>query len=179
MKVVIPFRRNIFIIAFLCVWLAFWVQGWDYAIGELVGGEHTGGIRLFSIGIDLFMIVWLILWTFAGAFVLFVILSQIAGKEIITLSGEILKVEKRVLIFGISKSYALSNATRFRVQTSDKSDMWWTLRDFWKIGRGKLAFDYGMNTVRFAIGIDEAEASYILDLFKQKGVRINSRIEDV
>ena len=34
---------------------------------------------------------------------------------------------------------------------------------------GRISFDYGMRTYRFANGIDEAEAEYIIGLFKTEG----------
>ena len=34
---------------------------------------------------------------------------------------------------------------------------------------GKLRFDYGMKTIKFGIGIDEAEARYLIDEIVKHG----------
>lgn len=42
---------------------------------------------------------------------------------------------------------------------------------FFNIGSlGTIAFDYGMKTVKFADGIDEAEGKHILNVLKEKRI---------
>jgi len=41
--------------------------------------------------------------------------------------------------------------------------------DFWGLTGGKLRFDYGMKTIKFGIGLDEAEARYLIQEITKNG----------
>jgi hypothetical protein len=43
--------------------------------------------------------------------------------------------------------------------------------EVWGFVGGRLAFDYELKTVKFASGIDEEEAGYLLDVFNKKGIK--------
>jgi hypothetical protein len=38
---------------------------------------------------------------------------------------------------------------------------------FWGIGPGKVVFDYGFKTFSFGLGVDDAEANYIVCLLNE------------
>jgi len=40
---------------------------------------------------------------------------------------------------------------------------------FWGYVNGPIVFDYGMKTIKFGLGIDEAEAKHILGVLSEKG----------
>jgi hypothetical protein len=42
----------------------------------------------------------------------------------------------------------------------------------WGFNSGRFAFDYELKTVKFASGIGEEEAVYLLKLFKKKGIKL-------
>jgi len=171
MTICIPSKKNWFIILFLGFWLVGWVIGEVTAIGVLGGGlfkiisgalpdATTSGAWAFG---GLFMIAWLGGWTIGGAFAIYAWLWQVKGVEEIVISYEGLKINKKIPIWTSSKNYRLKDIVSLRVSNSCASI--WNMSggmEFWGITGGKLAFDYGAKTVRFGIGVDEAEAKRII-----------------
>lgn len=151
----IPSGKNWFIIIFLTIWLAGWIVGEITAPLSLFWAEDPGD-RFFTI-------TWLIGWTIAGSFFIFVWLWSIFGKEIITVNSVYLVIKRDILGWGKLRQYQVSHIKDIRVSTffsfpwSFESSM-----QFWGIGGGLIAFDYGPRTYRFASGVDEAEAKEIL-----------------
>jgi len=94
---------------------------------------------------------------------------MIAGNEVVTLSPLTLKIERKAYGVGLSKEYSLSEVRNFRVQISGES-IYSEIEAWGFVGR-RLAFDYELKTVKFASGIDEEEAVYLLEVFKKKGIK--------
>ena len=160
--IIIPSRKNIFLVLFLCGWFGFWSIPETDIIKDLVQGTQSKGFEIFPL-------FWLMAWTVMGAMVLSVIIGVMAGKEVITLSPSMIKIERKAYGVGLSKEYFLSEVRNFRTQMSGES-MDYGL-EAWGFGGGRLAFDYELKTVKFASGIDESEAAYLLDRLKQKGIK--------
>lgn len=167
----IPAKKNWFIILFL----GFWLMGW--AMGEItvLGILGAGIFEFMQGGMDdivekgagafggAFLIVWLAGWTVGGAFAIYTWLWQVSGVEQIIISGDSLKIEKKIPVWTRGKNYLIYNISSLRIASSSAS----MLRkpsgmEFRGISGGLLAFDYGAKTVNFGMGIDEAEAKMIL-----------------
>ncbi len=165
-EIIIPAKKNWAIIIFCCAWLCGWVFGEVTAVGTVFGiGGHAG--------IGLFMLVWLVGWTIGGVMVLRAIIWQLFGQEIITVGNGELSIAKKQDFFFKPKTFNLSDACDFRVQDNDNSySMWGSRRSdpFNMKNGGVIWFDYGLKTVKFANGIDEAEAKYILKKLKDKKI---------
>lgn len=163
LKVIIPSKKNILIILFLCAWLGGWFMGEMFAIRELISGKALNGTRMF-------LVFWLCAWTIAGVFVILGILWNIAGKEIITLSHDRLKIERKAFDIGVNREYIISEIKNLRSLEIVNSPFYSSRNswEFWGFGGGTIAFDYGMKTIRFARSIDQAEADYIIKKFKDK-----------
>src|SRR5437868_4062818 len=82
LRIVIPTRRNLFLMVFLLAWLGGWFMGETSAIANLASGkEHNGGA---------FLGFWLAGWTLGGAFAITAWLWNLAGREIVTMGhGEL------------------------------------------------------------------------------------------
>jgi len=159
--ITIPSARNIFAAIFLGIWLCAWAGGECMAIGM---GVFAGGV------ISGFMLVWLAGWTAGGIFAFRALVWMVSGKEIITVGQGELTVAKKNLLFFKPKTYSLSDAKKFRVR-DDSANMGYYGRqnNLGGFGNtGTIQFDYGMKTVKFAAGVDEAEASYLLQKLKEK-----------
>jgi hypothetical protein len=153
----IPSRRNVFILAFLTLWLCGW------AVGEV-----SAPVAFFSgakkdPGTAAFMLFWLCGWTIGGAVAFSVWLWQFKGCEVIAISPAGLSIRHEVIGYGRTKSYDPSEIRDLRVAPPtynpfDFRSSW----AFWGVGGGSIAFDYGFKTFRFAAGVDEAEARVIL-----------------
>jgi hypothetical protein len=162
-RVIVPAKRNIFIIVFLLIWLGGWFFGETSVIGELLTGKSD------SAGI--FMLIWLCGWTLGGAIVLGIVAWNLAGKEVITFSNNSLKIEKKVGSLGFNREYLLSEIHDFRVLENCGGAFFGSRSgDPWGFLGGTIAFDYGMNTVRFGLGIDPAEANYLLEQLTERGL---------
>jgi len=163
LKIEIPVKRNWYSIIFLFVWMAGWCFGEIMVIGTLAGFIADG--TPFSVKI--FMIFWLFGWTIGGVFISRRLIWMIAGKEIIVFEEKELKIEKKGAIFLKPKTYDLDQVKQLSLnQNSTKEDVFGRTNysDFWNMNdNGILKFDYGMKTIKFGQGIDEAEAKYLLE----------------
>ncbi|GMA99474.1 hypothetical protein [Pelosinus sp. IPA-1] len=161
----IPSTKNIFVILFLCAWLGGWFFGETSAIKQVFGAR--------SLGSNLFMLFWLCGWTIGGGFVIFTVLWSIAGNEHIAVGHGIIKIKKTIFGVGLSREYTLSVTRDFRVVRDNNSYSFFNHKrrmNFFGGNDGTIAFDYGMKTVNFGLGIDAAEAKYILEILSEKGL---------
>ena len=100
---------------------------------------------------------------------------MIFGKEIITINQGKLEIEKKGEFLANSKSYDLSIAKEFEIVKTVSPDLGFFGNSqgnnpFMSNKMGTLQFDYGLKTIRFGVGIDEAEGRFLLDKFISKGL---------
>lgn len=165
LQITIPAKRNWFIIVFLGAWLGGWLMGELFVSGFLIRGL-TGSPAGF------FVLFWLIAWTTGGFFAFRFFLWNLTGREVITIGQGMLTIEKRGALLVKPKTYDLSEVKDIRAQedNSDYSASWGARRNGFGsfYAGGTLRFDYGLQTVKFAGGLDEAEAKYILEKLKER-----------
>ena len=74
LEIIIPSRKNIFLILFLAAWLVGW------AVGEVsVPTQFIKGVK--DTGALIFLSAWLVAWTIGGGFAIYAWLWNVAGKE--------------------------------------------------------------------------------------------------
>ena len=130
------------------------------AIGALFGGSDTEG--------SWFLTFWLVGWTVGGGLAIYIWFWMLAGIERVILGADSLLVRKEIFGVGRGKEYSLEHVSNVRV--APPSDPWSSGMRFWGVGGGLVAFDYGAKTFRFGNGLDEAEASMIVqDLTARHG----------
>jgi hypothetical protein len=156
----IPSRKSIFFIIFIGVWLVMWGFGAAAAISTILQGRGSGP--------NAFMIFWLTGWTFGGIYALLLWLWNIFGNEIVTVNSLYLKISTGIGKLRYNRQYDMNQVKKLRVVSMPIRT--WNQEDFMPFRSGRISFDYGMRTYRFATGIDEAEAAYIIDLFKSRGL---------
>jgi hypothetical protein len=156
----IPSRRNLFLFAFLTFWLCGWLVG-----------EIMVSVALFAAAkkqeppATFFMLAWLGAWTVGGAFAIYTWLWQLAGFELVTASGTALSVKRAIFGFGSTKHYDATKIRDLRVATTSMNPFdFRSSLAFWGIGGGTVSFDYGYKSIRFAAGVEEAEARIIRQL---------------
>lgn len=154
MEISIPARKRFFTALFLVFWLGMWAIGEMSAINQIAGSDSP----------EPFLIFWLGAWTLGGVFAGAVLAWSLGGREVVTITASSLSIAQRVFGIGRTKSYDVSQVHRLRVSptTFSMSDPRAAMQ-FWGIGGGLIAFDYGASTVNFGVGIDEAEAQTIVD----------------
>ena len=166
LQIIIPAKRNWFIILFIGAWLGGWLIGEFFALGMvtgLFGGKSPA---------NLFILFWLIGWTVGGFFAFRMFLWNLIGKEIIIIGQGILTVDKKGALLFKAKTYDLNEVKNIRAQDDNLGVGGpFGIRPSgfgaFKAG-GTIRFDYGLQTVRFAGGIDEAEAKFILEKLKDR-----------
>jgi hypothetical protein len=163
----IPAKRNVFIFAFLSLWLCGWVFGEIMApIGffTAVQKEPAGAA---------FILVWLCAWTLGGGVAIYIWLWQLKGCEVVIVSPTALGIKRELLGFGRTKHYDVSEIRDLRVAplTFNPFDFRSGMA-FWGVGGGALAFDYGYKTYQFGAGVDEAEARRILQMITTRLPRL-------
>jgi hypothetical protein len=161
LEIVIPAKRNVFLILFLSVWLVGW------AVGEV-----TVPMTFFKCNTQasalMFTAVWLVFWTIGGAFAIYVWLWNLAGKERVTINNVSLIVKHDLFSYGREKEYEVSYISNLRVSPQPFSPFNFSASlQFWGVGGNVIAFDYGAKTYRFG-SLDEAEAAQIIEKIKAR-----------
>jgi hypothetical protein len=153
LEVSLPPRRRILVMIFMSIWLCGWVFGEVMVIRELIFARVPGGAGLF-------MLVWLAGWTVGGGVVTHTLLWSFFGSEHVMLRSDALVITRAHPWWTNSHEYAIESISNLRATPDDH----WA----WGTDGGKIAFDYGARTFRFAAGIDEAEARSIVSRMKER-----------
>ena len=156
-EIVIPARRNWIVILLLPLWLGVWSMGIAGVIRHaFIDGRPPGAeTRLLAF--------WLAAAAVGLAGAVYTWLWNAVGREIVAVRPGVLAIRRDVAGLGRTREYDLVDVKNLRVSPAPsgpfggKASM-----HFWLGGPGIIAFDYGARTVRFADGIDEAEAPMVL-----------------
>lgn len=176
--ITLPFRGHWFAIAFLGFWLVGWAVGEVVVLTILVTGFWQALQNGFAIGpggwgIGAFLFAWLGGWTVGGAFAIYSWLWNIGGREIVEIDDLVLRIEKRIPGLCRAREYRVSDVAclRHAPQPGNPWAMGPNLQQ-WGSSAGAFAFDYGASTVRFGIGVDEAEAKQVMVVISQRFPKI-------
>lgn len=153
LRIIIPARKQWYILIFHPIWLVAWT----------VAGITA--IQAISKHFDLFLLVWLVLWAMGWCFAALTVLWMAVGKEIIEISGGSMIRRLHIFSFSYAREYLASHIQDLRVlpTTNTPFGIWGARRqNVFIFNEGMLAFDYGAKTIHFAGGIDEAEGKQIL-----------------
>ncbi|MFN8207288.1 MAG: hypothetical protein U0T82_07755 [Bacteroidales bacterium] len=167
MRITIPSKKNWFAILFSAAWMGGWFMGESFAINEVAS--------LNNAGTDAFLLFWLVGWTIGGIFVFTFLLYSLFGQETIVIERDVFSVSKGILDLGlIKKNYDVRSIKNLELNPDpggmntlfgEKKNA----GEFWGLTGGKIRFDYGMKTVKLGVGIDEAEARYMIEEIKKHG----------
>ena len=158
LEITVPARTNWASILFLGFWLIGWACGEVFAIREFAAATTPGFAKLF-------ILAWLGVWTTAGGFTVYAWLWAVSGKERIVLQRAALSLKREVLGLGRERRYDIVHVSNLRVAPLvDVSSS----QQFWGIGGGRVAFDYGPKTIYFAAAVDDPEAAEIVGRLKAR-----------
>jgi hypothetical protein len=162
-QIVVPTRKTYLIIILAVLWLI------PMGLGGIVGfaAAFIYGNAPFIIVLP--MLIWVAVITFVGR----VVWWMIAGKEIIEVDGKVLQIRQQGLLFSKPKMYDLAECRSFRTVDNTIANIFpFAVRTslFNPGATGTVAFDYGMKTIKFAEGIDEAEGKHVLNALKEKNM---------
>jgi hypothetical protein len=155
----IPSAKSLILTLFVGFWLCGWLFGEVSAMRQLATGKTAAGASIFMVG-------WLGAWTVGGGVAIYFWLWNAAGHEIVSLTPTSLTIRRDILGFGRSNEYDLPSVKNLRVVFSLGN----TNFNFptQSLAGGTMAFDYGAKTFRFGRGLDEAEASHLVELLKSR-----------
>ncbi len=161
LSIEIPSRKNGFVIIFMIAWLGGWAVGEYFAVTTILHSDTP----LFA---HVFILFWLLGWTAGGAFVVYTILWQLMGREIITVEWNKMTIEKSVFGIGRKRIYEIRSIKNLDINPIQEKRIWRTNnnRNGYAMKSGKIQFDYGMKTIKFANDVDAAEAKMILEKLK-------------
>ena len=169
----IPSAKNLILILFVGFWLCGWLFGEFSAIRQLATGKTMPGANQFTRQLateawaNLFLVGWLGVWTIGGAVAIYFWLWSPAGHEIVLLTPTSLTIRRDILGIGRSSEYDLPSVKNLRVEVMlGKNNL--HLFSTQSLAGGTMAFDYGAKTFRFGGGVDEAEASHLIELLKSR-----------
>lgn len=160
-EIIIPSKKNWFIIVFLGLWLLGWIFGIIVGLSFIFIAPSSEG-KFFSI-------VWLFFWSMGGALAMLIWLYILRGKEMVLIDPNELKYTRDFVLYKRVQEYSFNDIKSLRVDTTHRS-----FYDFFigleivGLSGGMIAFDYGLNTYRFGSKLDDAEAKYIVDKILEK-----------
>jgi hypothetical protein len=165
----------LFSIGWLFVWSItfFWAIKFAILFSLVIFSQQTGSVTIQSLLVPLFFIFWLIFWGRAGFRSIKRLLWHLFGEEETQISDSLITIKRRIFGRGRPKSYQSAHIERLRVACHSP-------QGFQKfLGEQEmtcLAFDYGSDTIRFGVGIAEAEARRILEKVQEHFPMYENRI---
>jgi hypothetical protein len=160
--VVIPAKRNWFLILFLGLWLCGWAVGEVMVPITFLADDGPPGSALFTL-------VWLAMWTIGGGIALYTFLWSLVGREKILLSSSRLAIKRDLFGFGRIREYENVHIRDLRVAASSYNPFdFRSGMQFWGMGGGLIAFDHGAATVRFGASLEESEARAVVQLLQSR-----------
>jgi hypothetical protein len=161
-ELAIPVRRNWVVLVVVPVWLTLWISGIAGAAGQVISGRARGGEAGF-------FEVWLVAAVLGGGVVVYTWLWNAIGREVVGLRPGVLVVRRDVSGLGFSREYGLADVRNLRVSVPPSDAGRWCSPIRFGREPGVIAFDHGARTVRFGEGLDEAEASLVLEELGLRG----------
>ena len=160
-EVIISARRSPFVNFFLLAWMIGWSVGEIEIVGNLLNYEAETP--------DAFMVFWACGWTLSGLLAIFIWLWNMKGREIVRISDRELIRSREYVYFSRSKKYATEIITDLRL--TDNSPYALEMSggmEFWGLSGGMISFNYGPGIYKFALGIDESEATRVIETIKAR-----------
>lgn len=162
-------ERSGFTIGFLLFWLTGWLIGGAFAIRALALGLPIGPASLGPA--SHFLLKWLAGWLLGLLAMGYLLIWQLAGKEIITITATTLLIRQQAGPLGGTEVYSLERLRHLRAQPDAwPSSLTKSQRSDWD--DGSVLFDYGAKTIRFGRLLSEAEAQRIVAFLQQHRVGV-------
>src|SRR5262245_44315034 len=168
LRITLPSRRQWLLLVpnalFVVVWLLLVIGLLTAALPALLSDVFSKPTALAeAIPLLLFGLVWIGLFSLGGLTALYAALWNLAGREVIEVSRQSLRLSRAVPGWTQTQEYQSAHIRDLRVSPQVLPLFYRQWAGWFNLGagRGQLAFDYGARTVRFA-DADEAEAKMIL-----------------
>ena len=149
-------KRSNFSIALLIIWLLVWAVG---------GPIAAKGIFADDIGnsVNVFLVIWVIGWIVGLLAVVFIILWQLYGYEMLFVTAGAFVIEFRLFLPFFKKIYEIDKIKHLR-ETEKLS--YYEERNTPAFYRPKICFTYDSKVIKFALQLNDAEIRHLLELLK-------------
>jgi hypothetical protein len=156
----IPSKKNWFALIFGTAWLGGWYFGFKSAASTLLSSGTD------NLGANGFLIFWLIGWSVGGLAIISILLWGYFGLEqLISNNGEVY-LNKTIFGIGLKKRMETNEIKNIRTELSNGNMFGNNRSAIWGLGPGKIKFDYGFKTYTFGLGVDDAEAEYLVQIMQ-------------
>lgn len=167
-QIVLPSKKNYFAI----IWYVLGLAMWTYITGSavyitsllLIGLDNDNGAWIF-IEFLTFILLFLIS---LGAYVIYSLLWQFTGREIIIVENSVLRISRQIFNWNKFLEYSTQDISNLRAN-NPQPVLFAQTKIFRNISgqNGMIAFDHGTKTVRFGFEIEEAEAKQIISVLQE------------
>ncbi|MGB1242522.1 MAG: hypothetical protein ACPG49_08375 [Chitinophagales bacterium] len=162
LKITIPSPTNWLTLIFGTIWLIAWFLMFVFTLQTDILFSNTSGINWFSI-------IWVVFWIVMGSVAIVLVFWGYFGKETLLIKGNRLDFNTSIFNIGIKRTLNVQKIKRIRfneikVKWGDKGSAWY----YWGLGEGKIKFTYGKKIHSFGLGLDDAEANYLIGLLKKE-----------
>lgn len=164
LEIQLPMRGKTFIIVFFSFWLCGWIFGEVMALKSFADPTSDPDFPRQM------LLLWLIAWTFGGIAAVSILITAITLKEVIIIEPGKLQL-KRSIPFRKPEIYDLRRGRNFcALRTESGMPPFNTLNTItlFKVNKGSIHFEQDLQLVRFAWGLDEMEARFLLHLLLEK-----------
>jgi hypothetical protein len=162
LEINIPAKKKWFAVAVMCLWLIGFVIGGKMLIDDSLNGDNPSIVKNF-------LIFGVAGWSVAVVCTITMILWLTGGVEIVKVDGGILELRKQIFSVGLTRKYQIDAIRHLTINSISDDDQFGfgTSRDLLSLKGGVVKFDYGMKTIKFGAGIDEAEGRLLIQTLRQ------------
>ena len=171
-RFIIPSRKVWYVIIVFGILLAFWIAAgirlFTEMLGDFLNDALTPDVSTTTQALDITLLVVMLLltvvWLISALFMAQIFLWHIAGKEIVEVSPQSIGIRFQISALGRSRVYLAEHIKNLRLSPSyaEIGHPFWPDLSGFNLIHNRLAFDYGAKTIRFARGLEEAEAKQLL-----------------
>jgi hypothetical protein len=166
--IVILGPRNRALATYLSVFAFVWVMGGPVPLLLIAAGVQVRTRSAWSL--DTFVVVWIVVLLVGGVLPFWAYLRSAAIRELITVDGQTLRLERSLLGLARARAYDLARVSN--LQSTDPPDRRLTSSAEWRAwgrpGGNALAFDYDGRTHTFGHRLDEEQVAYILQSIRRR-----------
>ena len=186
LRITVAGAKNCSGISLLGLWLVPWVIVEIVICGVLFSGltallqgelleSNSDNVLICVVGPAL--LAGFTFWTIRGVLAISQLVWQLSGREVIEVSNLSIKIQRQELGLGRPNEYWAEHIKDLRIVPGmyfPFSFLKGRAASFWVPVEGPIVFDYGARTVRFGLGVDEAEAKQILAAIQLRFPRYQS-----
>jgi hypothetical protein len=147
-RIVIRAGQRLRLVVPASIWLLVWVGG---------GTRLVGTMSAVPAGLPAaFVSFWCVAWALGGLAVAWALLLRLFGSEVITLRGDTMTVQTRMIIFHTNRSFNIGDISNVRLEERQERARGYDFKS------RSIAFDYQGNVVTLRSRLSKEAGEYIV-----------------